>query len=504
MAVNKVPFKVKHGLWSMEDSTFAKGVTVNGKLTMVGTLVLTSGNTAARDPAPVDGILRANTETGKFEGYIAGGWVTLGIGSINGTLVTYEFVASAGQTTFSGVDIHGVNLGYVPTATIISVNGVALSQGTDVTASTGTSVVVGVGLQAGDILQVIAFDTFNIANVYTKAEADAKILASAVPMFHVEWWPGLRAAIPAGRVPADGQTVSRATYPDATTAILGGQMPVVTEANWTADPTQRGSFTVGDGSTTFRMPDYNGKAAGSLGAVFMRGDGTLSAAIAGVIQSSSNLDHGHTINDPGHFHSMGVTTGTAYTAGGVFSAIAGSTNTGSKTTGITINNSGGSESRPISATGCWVIKLFGAVVNPGSANAAQLATDYAVLNAAFQTLNGQVDFTIVYPNGGTQASPANIGVNSRYVISNPFPGYHVMCQLEVLYGGVWGNPGFQLSSPSSYGAAANQLNGGSIVVQTGVTAIKVDSSSMGDPFGTTGTVTSLPSRVKVWKSKGAV
>ena len=54
---------------------------------------------------------------------------------------------------------------------------------------------------------------------------------------------------------------------------------------------------------------------------------------------------------------------------------------------------GGAETRPLNVTGCWVIRLFGAVVNPGAADAAQLATELSKLGAdkvpfmAFQGAN---------------------------------------------------------------------------------------------------------------------
>src|SRR5690606_10026006 len=37
----------------------------------------------------------------------------------------------------------------------------------------------------------------------------------------------------------------------------------------------------------------------------------------------------------------------------------------------------------------------------------------------------QTDFAIIYPNGGSAGSPANVTLNSRYVESNPFPGHSV-------------------------------------------------------------------------------
>jgi hypothetical protein len=44
----------------------------------------------------------------------------------------------------------------------------------------------------------------------------------------------------------------------------------------------------------------------------------------------------------------------------------------------------GTETRPINATGTWCVKLFGAVINPGAADAAQLATEVANIKADIQ------------------------------------------------------------------------------------------------------------------------
>jgi microcystin-dependent protein len=98
-------------------------------------------------------------------------------------------------------------------------------------------------------------------------------------------------------------------------------------------------FGNGDGSTTFNVPDLRGRVIRGWDA----GAGVDLNRILGSYQADGLGSHNHGVTDPGHFHSLGVTTGTAYTAGGVFSAIAGSTNTGSKATGISINNTGGAE-----------------------------------------------------------------------------------------------------------------------------------------------------------------
>ncbi|WYX26758.1 hypothetical protein WJ969_15775 [Achromobacter xylosoxidans] len=63
---------------------------------------------------------------------------------------------------------------------------------------------------------------------------------SGPPVGSVAWWP-LRASIPAGQIPADGQIVTRATFPDLAAMVTEGKVPVVSEADWLADPLKRGA-----------------------------------------------------------------------------------------------------------------------------------------------------------------------------------------------------------------------------------------------------------------------
>lgn len=213
-------------------------------------------------------------------------------------------------------------------------------------------------------------------------------VVSPVPVGAVAWWP-LRSSIPAGRIPADGQTISRATFPDLAAMVVAGTVPVVPEADWLADPLKRGSYTLGDGSTTIRVPDLNGVSAGSAGAVFIRGDGARAAAPAGTIQADQLGPMQYSV-------AAGFASATNLLVNGTFSPVLPSGNSSNlgAISGVTqaadgnkwIRNTG-NETRPVNVSGVWTVQAFGAVTNPGSADAAQLASDYAVLNAGFQTLN---------------------------------------------------------------------------------------------------------------------
>ena len=89
-------------------------------------------------------------------------------GAPGGVRQVYEFVATAGQTTFSGADRNGATLSYDPGFANVFVGGVMLSQA-DVTATNGSSIVLLSGVPAGKIVQIEAFGTFKVADALTIA-----------------------------------------------------------------------------------------------------------------------------------------------------------------------------------------------------------------------------------------------------------------------------------------------------------------------------------------------
>lgn len=123
------------------------------------------------------------------------------------------------------------------------------------------------------------------------------------------------------------------------------------------------------------------------------------------------------------------------------------------------------------------------------------------LDAAVQSLDSRVDFTIIYPNGGTEAAPALASPDSRYVNENPFSGHSVIVRAEILQNGAWADPGWCTSSGSIYGVSASQRNlTGDIVTQVGLTGAVERSSWGGGGHGITVRPTgSPPVRVLVWK-----
>jgi len=92
------------------------------------------------------------------------------------SFVTYEYIATAGQTTFTGNDANGVALSYIQGGVVVSINGVVQNPGDDYTATNGTSIVLTVGAALNDEIMVLAFRTFEVANTYTQAQADSRFV----------------------------------------------------------------------------------------------------------------------------------------------------------------------------------------------------------------------------------------------------------------------------------------------------------------------------------------
>ncbi len=83
----------------------------------------------------------------------------------NVSLTTYQYSASGGQTTFSGSDANSATLSYTVNNILVTLNGSLLFNGTDYTATNGTSVVLASGATASDVLQVTSFKSFTTADM---------------------------------------------------------------------------------------------------------------------------------------------------------------------------------------------------------------------------------------------------------------------------------------------------------------------------------------------------
>lgn len=179
----------------------------------------------------------------------------------------------------------------------------------------------------------------------TKDKLASDAQAFLVPTAGVLPYAGSSA--PSGFLICDGSAVDRTTFADLF-AVIGE-----THGN-------------GNGTTTFNIPDYRGRFlrgvdsgagrdpdAGSRTAMGTAGN---TGDNVGSVQADELDSHNHSITDPGHTHANSVpsNTGGPPIAGGAGQTV--NTATPSATTGVTINNTGGNETRPINANVTYIIK----------------------------------------------------------------------------------------------------------------------------------------------------
>ena len=92
-----------------------------------------------------------------------------------GVRTRFIYQATAGQTSFSGSDANSNTLTYSDGEYVdVYQNGILLKPSTDYTSTTGTTVVLVTGASVNDVVEIVVYDAFSIANSYTKSESDTR------------------------------------------------------------------------------------------------------------------------------------------------------------------------------------------------------------------------------------------------------------------------------------------------------------------------------------------
>ena len=278
--------------------------------------------------------------------------------TITGSRVIYRYIATAAQTSFSGADANSATLAYVANQIDVYANG-RLIPVTEYTATNGTSVVFTTGRTSGDIVLIVAYsgilnftewtpasaagsarlrfneDTDNgahyvmlrgpaslAANIDVDLPSAAGTLGLAladVPVGTVLDYAGT--TLPTGYLWPAGQNVSRTTYAALFTALST-------------------TYGVGDGSTTFGLPDLRGRVIAGKDDMNGSSANRLTSPINGDTLGASGGTESHTLTTaemPSHTHTVAGFT----VAGGGGAAVgvqSGSTNTGSAGSGSAHNN----------------------------------------------------------------------------------------------------------------------------------------------------------------------
>jgi len=95
-------------------------------------------------------------------------------GLLPATFTRWVKTLSASATTLSGLDDDALSLLYTAGYEKVFINGTLLVRGSDYTASTGNTVVLTVAAESGDTVEIHSYKSFQIADTYTQAAADAK------------------------------------------------------------------------------------------------------------------------------------------------------------------------------------------------------------------------------------------------------------------------------------------------------------------------------------------
>ena len=139
----------------------------------------TSPSKDGQGNALVAGALYYNSVEQTMYVYDGSVWIAASSASVQ-SMVTYEFLATEGQTDFSGTDLNSLTLQFDGNNIQVFLNGVLMSPGDDYTTSAGTVTLLDPA-SVNDVLNVVAFTGFVVADHYSKAESDAKYAAKIEP-----------------------------------------------------------------------------------------------------------------------------------------------------------------------------------------------------------------------------------------------------------------------------------------------------------------------------------
>lgn len=326
---------------------------------------------------------------------------------------------AVGQTVFT------VPGGYNPGATKFTLDGSTLAPA-HYTATNGSTMTLtsGVDIVVGSELVSTSFSSFEVADAITNAQwlshvgqrgvtqhpvasttqagfmppmppSDGKLYAfkdgqlvevtgvsgGSGELFEIEWYFGTRASIATkrpGRVPMDGQIALRSSFPEVWADLSSAtpSVPVNDDSVWNASFANKRSFSRGDGSTTFRIPDLNGVTNGGK-AYFVRGGAADSFSLKedmlqnitgdfSIGGSGNGIANDITDNVTGAFYKN--KTGTVWPSMG---------NANGRSVGFDASRVArtGTETAPAHAIGVWLIRLAGGASNPGTVDVTALASE---------------------------------------------------------------------------------------------------------------------------------
>lgn len=326
-------------------------------------------------------------------------------------------------------------------------------------------------------------------------------------------WQEMRTALEPGTAPRDGQEVDQTgIFAELYAKALAGKLPTCTEAEWQADPLNRGCYVLESSPGKMRLPDDNGVQPGSLKIPVKVGDGG-DATKAGKMGSSElpNLKHTTTgFSVLGLISDNSSPTALIQIKRGVVTKYGNTDSAESAGYGANLDfdasrynkifKDGVTEVRANRVQGCWTVRIAAKATNGGSidalALAAAIASGDADLLAKIIATNARIDYALISP----ETNPA---LGSRTVFENPFGNNTpVICVCEIFHATLqkWTTTPWIYVSPNSYGMISSYSQGEGIVMTCGKTSFVATSLNCGASQEFTANYTTVsPVRIHVWK-----
>lgn len=438
------------------------------------------------------GVAAAQTDYARFSDVVAqkGIWSPTVGGTANAIAITTGYSLSAYTA--------GQVFMFIPAST----NSAAATLNVDGNGAKNVYTGAGVATSGGEIIANVICTVVYDGTQFVLQSSGTTPVALSVGM--VAAWP--MTAVPSGWLECDGSAVSRTTYA-ALFAVYGT------------------SYGVGDGSTTFNLPNYKDyflrgyDASGTEASSRTdRGDGTTGASV-GTKQASAFMRHNHTasVTDNGHTHNLAMANstsgGSSYPANGPNGAGTQQATT-SATTGISVSiantssNDSTSETRPKNVTVKWCCLAL-----PASTYA--LGTGYVAQATGFHT--GGIPARVSTDGTDTTPSitetyiaevfvPANCTVTGVSIMNGSAVAGNVKVGIATSSGGVLASSGsVAASGTDTYQdialSAATTLYGPAtyyVLVQCGSTSMRINTHTFGrfrtgkktgETFGTLTTIT---------------
>ena len=265
--------------------------------------------------ALITGAIYWNSSSNQMFAWTGSAW-----GSISSTADIYRFryTATGGETSKSGLDDNGLTLSYIPGKEQVYLNGVLLARTSDYNATSGSSITGLSALTAGDILEIITFTAFELADAIARASFSAKgqiLVGTGTGTFAVQSVGTNGQVLTANSAQADGVEWTTPTYVStaggSTIAVASGTTVPLTITNEGTG----NSFVVQDSANPDTTP-FVIDASGNVGI------GTGSPSVALEVSAGTNQIISAKSSGTG-FAGLKVDSSSTATQGYVFFAING-------------------------------------------------------------------------------------------------------------------------------------------------------------------------------------